>query len=139
MSDPRSADLVVARGEDAATTRLARAVQALAEPPRPRAVARRMPVTPGRTENLVLEFDEAYTAWVEGFEALPDEEQLLALQHVDRQLASMVAAKDAALWTEQAHREAGVWQEVRVAATRVIALFEWSSPVGVAAPDEPTG
>lgn len=73
----------------------------------------------------MLEFDEAYTAFVEGFERLPDEEQLLALQRVDAQLAGMVRAQDAELWTERARREDGVWDEVRELAEGVIRVFGW--------------
>jgi triphosphoribosyl-dephospho-CoA synthetase len=127
--DAGSHSLRVTRGVDAATARLSRVVLALASPPPSSEASRRAKGVPGQTENLVLEFDEAYTAWVEGFTVLPEEAQLIALQRVDRQLAEMVAAKDAGLWTEQAHREAGAWHEVRALAGAVVELFEWR-PVG---------
>lgn len=79
----------------------------------------------GVGENLVLEFDEAYTAFVEGFEALPSELQLVALQAVDAKLSSMVRAQDAALWSERARREEPVWIEVRRLADRAILAFDW--------------
>jgi hypothetical protein len=79
----------------------------------------------GAAENLVFEFDEAYTSFVEGFETLPTEEQLVALQAVDTHVSSMVDAKDAALWTEGARREAGVWQDIRTLAERVLEVFDW--------------
>jgi hypothetical protein len=130
--------LRVIRGVDAATARLSRVVLALASPPPSSDESRLAKGVPGQTENLVLEFDEAYTAWVEGFTVLPEEAQLIALQRVDRQLAEMVAARDAGLWTEQAHREAGAWHEVRALAGAVVELFEWR-PVGrVDDPDEGT-
>ena len=133
MSDRESGShgLRMTRDVDAATLRLSRVVLALAAPPRAPEPLSRAKGLPGQTENLVLEFDEAYTAWVEGFQVLPEEAQLIALQRVDRQLAGMVAAKDADLWTAQAHREAGAWHEVRALAAQVVELFGWP-PIGPA-------
>ena len=71
---------------------------------------------PSHAEGLVVEFDEAYTAFVDGFERLPSESQLTALQAVDAKLASMVRAKDASLWTLRACREDPCWGEVRTLA-----------------------
>jgi len=90
-------------------------------------VARRQPANPGYGEKLVFEFDEAYTAYVDGFETLPAEAQLLALQAVDTQVSSMVRAKDVALWTEAARREDPEWLSVRSLATRVLSVFDWPS------------
>lgn len=83
------------------------------------------PLLPGRLENVVVEFDDAYTVYVEGMERLPDEAQLLALQAVDRQLAGMVRAKDAALWTEQALREDRRWDEAQRLAAAAIRAYAW--------------
>ena len=105
--------------------RLWRAVASLAEDPPSAEEAKGRPVTAGFAENLVFEFDEAYTAFVEGFEVLPSESQLISLQAVDTQVSSMVRAKDAALWTEQARREAPVWGEVRRCAREALAAFDW--------------
>lgn len=80
---------------------------------------------PGRLENLVVEFDDAYTVYVEGMERLPEEAQLLALQAVDRQLAAMVRAKEAALWTEQALCEDDRWDETRLLALAAIDAYAW--------------
>ncbi len=77
-------------------------------------------------EGLVVEFDEAYTAFVEGFEQLPSEFQMLALQAVDTKLAAMVSARDATLWTPQARRSSPVWKEVRMLAETVLRSFEGS-------------
>ncbi|MFO0690883.1 MAG: hypothetical protein U0900_19460 [Myxococcota bacterium] len=82
-------------------------------------------LVPGRLENLVVEFDDAYTVYVEGMERLPEEAQLLALQAVDRQLAGMVRAKDAALWTEQALCADQRWDEVRLFALAAIHAYAW--------------
>ena len=94
--------------------RLWRAVASLAEMPPSAEEAKRRPVVAGHAENLAFEFDEAYTAFVESFEELPSETQLLALQAVDTQVSSMVRAQDAGLWTEQARREDEVWRAVRM-------------------------
>lgn len=80
---------------------------------------------PGRLENLVVEFDDAYTVYVEGMERLPEEAQLLALQAVDRQLAAMVRAKEAVLWTEQALCEDLRWDEARLLALAAIRAYAW--------------
>jgi hypothetical protein len=83
------------------------------------------PLLPGCLENLVVEFDDAYTVYVEGMDRLPSEAQLLALQGVDRQLAAMVRAREAALWTEQALREDARWSEAQQLARGVIDAFAW--------------
>lgn len=80
---------------------------------------------PGRLENIVVEFDDAYTVYVEGMDRLPDEAQLLALQAVDRQLAGMVRAKEAALWTENALREDRRWGEAQRLALAAIRAYAW--------------
>lgn len=83
------------------------------------------PLAPVRLERLVVEFDDAYTAFVEGMERLPSEAQLVALQAVDRQLAAMVAAKDASLWTAKALRDDARWGEAGRLARGVIEAFAW--------------
>ena len=83
------------------------------------------PVLPGRLEKLIVEFDDAYTTFVEGMEQLPSEAQFVALQAVDRQLAAMVRATDAALWTEQALREDTRWSEAGRLIRGVIQAFDW--------------
>lgn len=83
------------------------------------------PLLPGRLENIVVEFDDAYTVYVEGMDRLPEETQLLALQAVDRQLAGMVRAKEAALWTEQALREDRRWDETQRLALAAIRAYAW--------------
>ena len=113
---------VVPSGQD---SRIWRAVACLAEAPPSAEESARRPATAGFAENLVFEFDEAYTSFVEGFETLPTEKQLVALQAVDTHVSSMVDAKDASLWTEEARREAGGWQDVRALAERVLEVFDW--------------
>lgn len=78
-------------------------------------------------QGLVVEFDDAYTNFIEGFEALPSESQMIALQKVDTKLSAMVAAKDAVLWSDRARRENPNWAEVRELAADVIEEFSWSS------------
>lgn len=118
-------DVVVGTAPTGREARLQRAVAGLAAEPPSASEARRVPARPGFTENLVFEFDEAYTAFVEGFETLPSEEQLLALQAVDTHVSAMVRAKDAALWTERARREDPPWLEVRVLAAHVLRVSDW--------------
>ncbi len=121
-------ELDVVRSSDGGRAeRLRRAIAGLAEAPPTEEDAKRRPSTPGLAENLVFEFDEAYTAFVEGFESLPAEEQLLALQAVDTHVSSMVGAKDAALWTERARREDARWVEARALAAHVLRVFDWSA------------
>lgn len=105
--------------------RLWRVVLSLAEPLDPLGSVARPTALPGLSENLVLEFDEAYTDFVDAFDALPSEDQMLALQAVDTKLAAMVEVKDAALWTESARREDPLWVEVRLLAMRVLVEFDW--------------
>lgn len=111
---------------DEAIAAHAEALAAAADAPAAR-IARAKPrtVVPGRLENLVVEFDDAYTVFVEGMTRLPSEVQMLALQAIDRQLAAMIRARDAALWTEQALREDARWSEAQRLAAAVIEAFEW--------------
>ena len=115
---------VVSTGAEAREARLCRSVQALAAEPPSAAEAKRRPTVAGYGENLVFEFDEAYTAYVDGFEVLPSEAQLLALQAVDREVSAMVRAADTALWTEGARREEPHWRALRAAAADVLRVFE---------------
>ncbi len=121
----RSTSSVAAAGPAA---RLQRVLSLLAEPPRvgPGASGAVRESTPGRVENLVVEFDEAYTAFIEGCDALPAEPQLEALQSVDARLSSMVRAADASLWTERGHRDNPGWSEVRSLADAAIRAFGWA-------------
>ena len=112
---------------DGRSKRLWRCLLSLATPleEQPSTGQRKVISMPGRSENLVVEFDEAYTVFVEGFEALPSESQMSAIQAVDAKLSSMVRAADETLWTDQARRHGDVWAEVRELAGRAIRAFEW--------------
>lgn len=114
---------------DRRSARLWRVVVSLATPPESSSGegdrAKESATISTHAENLAVEFDEAYTEFVEGFDQLPGESQLLALQAVDTKLAAMVRAKDAALWTVQACREDPSWREVRVLAEATIVEFDW--------------
>ena len=83
------------------------------------------PFAPGQIERLVVEFDDAYTTFVEGMERLPNEAQLIALQAVDRQLTALVRAQEAELWTQKALREDPRWIEAQRLAFGVIEAFAW--------------
>jgi hypothetical protein len=91
------------------------------------AMPRSKPLAPGQLERLVVEFDDAYTIFVEGMERLPSESQLVALQAVDRQLTSMVRAQEVELWTQKALREDGRWLEVQRLSVGAIEVFAWPS------------
>lgn len=86
---------------------------------------RAKPLAPGQLERLVVEFDDAYTTFVEGMERLPTESQLMAIQAVDRQLAAMVRAQEAELWTQRALREDDRWRETQRLASSVLEAFDW--------------
>ena len=99
------------------------------EPARPEApMAKPRPLPVGHLERLVVEFDDAYTTFVEGMQQLPSEAQLISLQAVDRQLESMVRAREAEPWTKQALREDGRWAETERLASVAIEAFEWPRP-----------
>lgn len=85
------------------------------------------PLAPGHLERLVVEFDDAYTTFVEGMVELPSEAQLMSLQAIDRQLSSMVRAQEAELWTRQALREDVRWRDTQRLASGVIEAFAWPS------------
>jgi hypothetical protein len=104
------------------STRLQRALSSLAISPGDKPVASN--AFPVHAENLVVEFDEAYTGFVEGMDQLPSESQLLALQAVDTKLAAMVRMKDASLWTADAFCDDPRWNEVRALAEAAIGEYE---------------
>jgi len=105
---------------------LSRSVVEAAVDPSDRSDApRAKPLAAGQLERLVVEFDDAYTTFVEGMERLPTESQLMALQAVDRQLAAMVRAQEAELWTQRALREDDRWRETQRLASCVLAEFDW--------------
>jgi hypothetical protein len=108
--------------------RLERALSLLADPPRSGrdASGAKRESRAGRVENLVVEFDEAYTAFIESCDVLPGESQLEAVQRVDARLSSMVRAADASLWTERSHRESDGWSEVRRLAAAAMRAFGWA-------------
>ncbi len=85
------------------------------------------PLAPGHLERLVVEFDDAYTTFVEGMVELPSEAQLMSLQAIDRQLSSMVRAQEAELWTGQALRDDVRWRDAQRLAHGVIEAFAWPS------------
>jgi len=112
------------------SARLWRVLVSLATAPRePQDESRESTETSTHSESLVVEFDQAYTDFVEGFDQLPSESQLLALQAVDTQLAAMVGAKDALLWTVRACREDSRWIEVRALAEKVVDEFDWPGEI----------
>lgn len=82
---------------------------------------------PGQLERLFVEFDDAYTIFVEGMERLPSDVQLVAIQAVDRQLAAMVRAQEEELWTQKGLREDGRWLELQRLSLGVIEAFAWPS------------
>jgi len=85
-------------------------------------------------QGLVVEFDEAYTCFVEGFEQLPSESQMIALQAVDTKLSAMIGAKDATLWTLRARREDQIWVEARQLVDVAIESFARSECAEAAPP-----
>jgi hypothetical protein len=107
--------------ERAIPARLWRSLTTLAE--MPAGGSEKSETAASESERLVVEFDEAYTAFVERLEILPTEQQMLALQAVDQKVASMVAAKDASLWTAHAHREDMRWSELREVVGHAIREF----------------
>lgn len=95
------------------------------QPPRNGAAGPPGDLVTRRLERIVVEFDDAYTAYVEGMQSLPAEAALVALQAVDRQLAAMVRAQDAELWSERALREDARWSEAQRLALGVLEACGW--------------
>ncbi len=78
-----------------------------------------------RPDQLAIDFDESYTAFVAGLSVLPSEAQLEALQNLDRQLESMSDPALQAKWTAQAMKTDPDWETVRSLARAVRSAFEW--------------
>jgi hypothetical protein len=99
------------------------AVQDLALPPE-LGLARKGAGT-HRPDELALEFDDVYAAFVSNAATLPTEKQLLALQALDSALAAMSGPEHASLWTESAVKSHPSWVEVRSLAAAVLEAFAW--------------
>ena len=101
-------------GQGAASKRLRQALSALATAPGDGSPSPSL--FPAHSEELVAEFDEAYTGFIQGMDELPKESHLLALQAVDTKLSALIQMKDTSLWTALAFRDDPHWREVRVLA-----------------------
>ena len=112
-----TAELFPARRDE----RIWRAIFSLAAIPGPK------PRAAGHVENLVFEFDEAYTAYIDSMEVLPSEAQLTSLQAIDTKLSRMVRAKEASLWGDAAWRDDPNWDEVRALSAHALEEFGWPS------------
>jgi hypothetical protein len=77
-------------------------------------------------DELALEFDDLYTAYVDRLDALPTPEQLGALQALDSALTAMSGGANAELWTEAAVKHHPRWDEIRTLATAVLEQFGWA-------------
>jgi hypothetical protein len=83
------------------------------------------------SHSLVVEFDEAYTEFVDGLENLPSESQMIALQAVDTKLSGMLRTEDAGLWTARARQDDPCWIEVRALVVDAMDEFSGSRDPGV--------
>ncbi len=105
--------------------RLAQAVQQLARPGEDvlasGAPGSRIP------ERMALEFDEAYTTYVEHLDQLPSEAQFRSLQKIDSALSAMMGPENASLWTDESLKKHPHWAEVRSLAREAMAQFSWVS------------
>jgi hypothetical protein len=75
-------------------------------------------------DELALEFDEYLRALEDELPQLTAAEQIRAL---DSRLSAMSGPDHAALWTDDALRDAPEWVEVRAAAQAVLQAMGWSS------------
>ena len=85
----------------------------------------RKPEGSHQPDGLALDFDAAYTAFVDGLDELPSMERLQALQSLDSELSAMSGKHNAQLWTEDAVRTHPRWAKVRALATDVLERFGW--------------
>lgn len=103
---------------------LAQAVLDLARP-EAQALARK-PAGRRTPDSLAVEFDDAYTAYVENLEQLPTDAQLESLQALDAALTAMTGPANRELWTESALKNHPRWAEIRVLARAATTHFGWS-------------
>ena len=78
-------------------------------------------------DELAVEFDEAYTAYVASLDQLPSDSQLQSLQALDAAIAAMSGSANSELWTERSFRSHARWGEVRTLARAAATRFGWSS------------
>ncbi len=77
-------------------------------------------------DQLAIDFDEAYTAFVGQLVKLPSPAQLEALQELDQQLDTMSDPALRPKWTADAMKSDPDWQVVRSLAGAALAAFGWS-------------
>lgn len=108
------------QAEDARVVTLRRAVEYLALPGS-EGLTRRGCSLP---DQLALDFDEAYTAFMSGLADLPALRLLEALQELDRQLESMSDPSMRSKWTREGMSREPDWEVVRALAREVLAAFD---------------
>lgn len=79
-----------------------------------------------RPDQLALDFDEAYTTYVETLDELPTDAQFQTLQALDSALSAFSDPANREVWTEDAVKQHPSWSEVRAIAQSILAAFDWS-------------
>jgi hypothetical protein len=105
------------------TESLRSALQALASPGQ--SALGRFPVDVVRSDELALEFDNFYRAFVGNFGAELSPSQQSALQAVDQQLRAM-SNEGPYLWTDDNVCSHPAWEHVRSAATDALRALKWA-------------
>jgi hypothetical protein len=108
------------------TDSLRRSLEALALPGD--AALRQAPEGTVRADELALDFDHFFTAYLGNFGAEWTDAQRHALNKVNNLLAAMSGAENAELWTEGAIIEHPRWAEVREAAQQAMTALGWQIP-----------
>jgi hypothetical protein len=90
--------------------------------PGERALAK-LPDGCAKADELALDFDHFYRAYVGNFGDELSAEARAALRTIDETLGRMSEQADAELWTDEAVVTHPAWAEVRRHATRALALF----------------
>ena len=108
------------------TEALRRSLEALALPG-PEALAR-MPRGSVRSDELALDFDNFYAAYVGNFGEELTPQQRVLLARVGRLLSDM--SGKARLWSDEAVCSHPAWAEVRAAAGEALRALGWIAPGG---------
>jgi hypothetical protein len=115
-----SKQTMAGKAEDARTVALRRAVEYLALPGS-EGLSRRGCALP---DQLALDFDHAYTAFMSALADLPALRLLEGLQELDRQLESMSDPAMRSKWTREGMVRDPDWEVVRALALEVLAALD---------------
>jgi hypothetical protein len=105
---------------------LRQSLEALAAPGK--VALARVPAGTVKADELAIDYDNFFRAFVGNFGAELSTSQREALSHVEQLLDAMSGQKNSELWTDEAVCSHAAWAEVRAAALSALQELGWGAP-----------